>query len=292
MDPSLTGTLTSPASSPAESVWIVSAETGCTDNANPVPSEVITNPRRVHCIRGSNTSNSLSIVSTVSSLANAFSSHERSNFRPRRIFGKGRSPKSDRSVIVVVVDTDAGAARLTGLPADRQMRAHLDLHRDLARRRRDALADPDRDPRRDVFSGAQRGATRRAAAGRPGVQGAGRQPGRARAEFEPIEPEPATQAVENTRPAACEGGGRGSELQPFARGDLADPAVEQHTREYLVLRHDRRRTQCNRWRRGKTADIDLRGDIGGARLGDDVEDRVELGAAVKGDRAAGQREGL
>src|SRR5258708_29652434 len=68
MDPSLTGTLTSPASSPAESVWIVSAETGCTDNANPVTSEVITNPRRVHCTRGSNTSNSLSIVSTVSSL--------------------------------------------------------------------------------------------------------------------------------------------------------------------------------------------------------------------------------
>jgi hypothetical protein len=86
--------------------------------------------------------------------------------------------------------------------------------------------------------------------------------------------------------------GRGSELQPFARGDLADPAVEQHTREYLVLRHDRRRTQCNRWRRGKTADIDLRGDIGGARLGDDVENRIKLGAAVKGDRAAGQGEGL
>src|SRR5437870_8756584 len=39
----------------------------------------------------------------------------------------------DRSVIVVVVEAEAGAARLTGLPADRQMRAHLDLHGDLAR---------------------------------------------------------------------------------------------------------------------------------------------------------------
>src|SRR3984893_2848248 len=57
----------------------------------------------------------------------------------------------------------------------------------------------------------------------------------------PVEPEPAAQPVEHTRPAACEGGGRGSELQPFARGDLADPAVEQHSREDLVFRYDLRR---------------------------------------------------
>src|SRR5215469_9977623 len=42
MLPSLTGTLTSPASRPLLSVVIVCAETGRTDNANPVASEVIT----------------------------------------------------------------------------------------------------------------------------------------------------------------------------------------------------------------------------------------------------------
>src|SRR5215831_2899233 len=137
MDPSLTGTLTSPASSPAESVWIVSAETGRIDNANPVTSDVMTNPRRVHCAGGSKTSSSLSIVSTLSSLG------LENNFRPRERFGKSRSPKSDRSVIVIVIEADAGAAGLAGLPANRQMRAHLDLHGHLARWRRDPLANPD-----------------------------------------------------------------------------------------------------------------------------------------------------
>jgi hypothetical protein len=42
----LTGTLTSPATSPLVSVVMVSAETGCTARANPVASEVITKPRR------------------------------------------------------------------------------------------------------------------------------------------------------------------------------------------------------------------------------------------------------
>ena len=41
------------------------------------------------------------------------------NFQPRLSLGKGGSPKSDPSVIVVVVETETGAARLAGLPADR-----------------------------------------------------------------------------------------------------------------------------------------------------------------------------
>jgi hypothetical protein len=42
---------------------IVCAETGCTDNANPVTSDVMTNPRRDHCDRGSNPSNPASTMS-------------------------------------------------------------------------------------------------------------------------------------------------------------------------------------------------------------------------------------
>src|SRR5437762_574869 len=57
----------------------------------------------------------------------------------------------DRSVIVVVVEAEAGAAGLAGFAADRQVGAHLDLHRDLACRWRQTLADADRDPWRDVF---------------------------------------------------------------------------------------------------------------------------------------------
>src|SRR6266436_3772788 len=172
------------------------------------------------------------------------------------------------------------------------MRPHLDLHGDLARRRRDALADPDGNSWGDVFPGAQRSAARRAAARRPRVQGAGRRPGRAGAELEPIEPETPAQAVEHAGAAAGERARRRSELQPFAGGDLANPTVEQHSRKDLVLRHDWRRAQSDRRRRGKTADVDLRRDVGGARLGDDVENRVELRATVEGDRAASYREGF
>ena len=39
--------------------------------------------------------------------------------------------------------------------------------------------------------------------------------------------------------AAGEGAGRRGELQPFPGRDLADPAVEQHARQDLVLRHRR-----------------------------------------------------
>ena len=56
-------TLISPASSPVASVWIVCADTGCTDSAKPVASEVMTNPRRVHCERATNPSNSPSRTS-------------------------------------------------------------------------------------------------------------------------------------------------------------------------------------------------------------------------------------
>jgi hypothetical protein len=48
IDPSATGTLTSPASSPVVSVWMASANIGWTDSAKPVASEVMTNPRRLH----------------------------------------------------------------------------------------------------------------------------------------------------------------------------------------------------------------------------------------------------
>src|SRR5207302_1677915 len=121
MDPSLTGTLTSPASSPAESVWVVSAETGCTDNANPVTSESSQTRDASTASAAATPPTRFRLCPPYPPLANAFSSQERSNFRPRRIFGKGRSPKSDRSVIVVVVEAEAGAAGLAGLPADRQM---------------------------------------------------------------------------------------------------------------------------------------------------------------------------
>jgi len=39
---------------------IVCAETGWTDSANPVTSDVMTNPRRDHCLRGENPSNPIS----------------------------------------------------------------------------------------------------------------------------------------------------------------------------------------------------------------------------------------
>src|SRR5438105_4086026 len=83
-----------------------------------------------------------------------------------------------------------------------------------------ALADPDGYSRGDVFSGAECSASRRAAARRPRVQGAGR---RAGPEFEPIETKPPAQLVEHARAAAGEGGGCRSELQPLAGRHLADP---------------------------------------------------------------------
>src|SRR6516165_170084 len=172
------------------------------------------------------------------------------------------------------------------------MRQHLDLDGDLAGGWRDALADPDRDPWGDVFPGAERGAAGRRIALTPGVQGSGRRPGGARAQPEPIEAEAAAQAVEHSGAAARKASGRRGELEPLSGGDLTDALAEQHAREDLVLRHDRRRGQRHRRRRGKTADIYLSGDVGGGRLGDDVEGRVELVATVKGDPAAGQGEGL
>src|SRR5207237_1237058 len=58
------------------------------------------------------------------------------------------------------------------------------------------------------------------------------------------------------------------------------------------LRHDWYRAQSDRRRRGKTANVDLRRDVGRTRLGGDVENRVELRATVEGDRAASNREGF
>ena len=61
------------------------------------------------------------------------------------------------SVIVIVVEADAGAAGLAGLAADRQMPHYFDLDGDLAGRRRHTLTDPDGNPGGDVFPRAQRG---------------------------------------------------------------------------------------------------------------------------------------
>src|SRR6516164_6164183 len=101
---------------------------------------------------------------------------ERRNFQPRAFFGKSRSPKSDYLVIVVPVDPEAGAAGLAGLPADGHMRQHLDLDGDLAGGWRDTLADPDGNPRGDVFPGAERGAAGGRIAPTAGVQGSGCRP--------------------------------------------------------------------------------------------------------------------
>jgi hypothetical protein len=46
---------------------IVSAETGCTDSAKPVASDVTTNPRREKLVRGTIVNSSGAIVSTESS---------------------------------------------------------------------------------------------------------------------------------------------------------------------------------------------------------------------------------
>src|SRR5205823_5234665 len=186
---------------------------------------------------------------------------------------KGRSPKSYRSVIVIVVEADTGAAGLAGLATDRQMPHYFDLDGDLAGRRRHTLTDPDGNSGGDVFPCAQRGpACAAAAARRPSrVQRAGRRPARGRAEFEPIRTETASQFIEHPGATARERGRGGGELHSFAGAELTDAAVEQHTRKDLVLRHGRRRTERHFWRRGNSADLNLRGNVGGARLGDDIE---------------------
>src|SRR5262249_58475772 len=129
---------------------------------------------------------------------------------------------SDRSVIVIPIEPDAGAAGLAGLSSDRNMRQHLNLDGDLAGGWRDALADPDRDPWGDVFPGAERGAAGRRIALTPGVQGSGRRPGGARAQPEPIEAEAAAQAVEHSGTAPREAGGSRGELEPLPGGALTD----------------------------------------------------------------------
>jgi hypothetical protein len=47
---------------------MASADTGWTESAKPVASEVMTNPRRLHCERGNRPSNPLSTASIASSL--------------------------------------------------------------------------------------------------------------------------------------------------------------------------------------------------------------------------------
>src|SRR5262249_58510870 len=103
--------------------------------------------------------------------------------------------------------------------------------------------------------------------------------------------EAVAQFAEPPRAAAGESGGGRGELQPFASAELTDAAVEQHTRKDLVLRHGRCRTQRHFGRRGNPADIDLCSDVGGARLGDDIEDGVELRTAVESNPASRYREG-
>ena len=119
------------------SVVIVSAETGCTGSAKPATSEIMTNPRRVHCVRSENPSNPISDPSMM------LLPIDTGYFLRSALLGKGRSPKIGRSVIVIVIKADAGAAGLTGLAADRQMRPHLNLDGHFAGWRRDTLADPD-----------------------------------------------------------------------------------------------------------------------------------------------------
>src|SRR6516225_4726835 len=190
--------------------------------------------------------------------------------------------RKPESVIVIVIEADAGAPGLAGLAADRKMRAQLDLDGDFARRRGDALADPDVDPRGNVLTGTQRGA----------AYGAGGRAGRARTQPEPIQTKTAAQLVENAGTTAGQGGGGRSQLQPLAGAELTDVAVEQHAREDLVLRHGRCRAQCHFRRRGNSADMNLCGNVGGARLGDDVEIGIQRCAACKCDPAARYREGL
>src|SRR5262249_33835123 len=125
------------------------------------------------------------------------------------------------SIIVIVIDAEAGAAGLAGLAADRQMRPHLDFDRHLAGWRRDALADADRNAGCDVFAGAQRGAAGGAARGGPRVQRAARRAGRAGAEIEPVEAEAAAQLVEHPQAAAGKRAGSRGKLEPLRRGELA-----------------------------------------------------------------------
>src|SRR5271168_2432722 len=105
------------------------------------------------------------------------------------------------------------------------MRAQLDLHRDLAGRRREPLADADGDPRRDVFPGAERRAAGRGPGRRTRVESGAGRAARARAEPEPVEAEAAAQPVQDTGPTAGEGAGRRGELNPFSGRDLTDPTV-------------------------------------------------------------------
>src|SRR3974377_2507946 len=121
------------------------------------------------------------------------------------------------------MEANAGASGLAGLPSDRQGRPPLDLDGNLAGRWRNALADADRDPRGDVFPGAERRAARRTATRCPWVQGPGRRAGRAGAQSEPIETETAAQAIEHTWAAAGKRAGCRGELKSVAGGDLADP---------------------------------------------------------------------
>jgi hypothetical protein len=105
-------------------------------------------------------------------------------------------------------------------------------------------------------------------------------------------PDAATQAIEDSRTTAGKDPSGRGELQSLACRELTHSTVEQHAREDLVLRYGGRRRERDRRRRGDTADRDLGRDVGGARFGGDVENRVELCRTAKGDRAASQREGL
>src|SRR5204862_3741048 len=156
--------------------------------------------------------------------------------------------------------------------------------------------DPDGDPGGDVFPCAQRRAACAAAAAaarRPSrVQRAGRRPARARTEFEPIQTETASQFIEHTWATARERGRGRGELHSFAGAELTDAAVKQHARKDLVLRHGGRRSERHFRRRGNSADLNLRGDVGGARLGNYIQNGIELRATVKGNCAPSQSERL
>src|SRR6516162_3744718 len=95
--------------------------------------------------------------------------------------------RDGRSVIVVVVDPETGPAALADLPADGQMRPNLNLDRDLAGWWRDALADPDRDSRDNIFPGAERRTACRRGVCAARVQASGCRSTRARTQSEPVE---------------------------------------------------------------------------------------------------------
>src|SRR5579883_3484089 len=218
------------------------------------------------------------------------------SLRSRRSRHRGRRRLA--SIIELEVEADAVVSLRAGLGVKGDVRRDvgLDAHRALVAA--DPLLDTEIDAGGDVFAGRERRAAEsirslRALLAGGQARGARSDVRRQRiqlvagADAEAVETEAAADRAEHVGTAAARqrrGGLR--DLQALQGGDLPQALPEEDARQDLVLRQLGLRGEAQRRRARRAADEDLRRDAARARLRQDVEQRIGLGAAREAEGSA------